>query len=537
MLSVRPTTALHTPARWLMDRARSDPDATALEGRRERISYGELGRSAVALAAHLLELGHSPGDRIATVSENDAFEVVLFFACSLSRMALAPLNRRLAVGELAAQLDAITPSLVMASTGYADAAADAVRASGVAPRVCSPGDLVAGARAGAAGKGSFGRVETVAAGVCDEDPLLVVFTSGTTGRSKGAVLSHRNCFWTNLSLDGTVPLGADDVVLQVLPQHHVGGWNVQPIQALWKGATVVLEPSFEPDRVLDLIGRREVTTMMGVPTTYLMLAEQSGFARADLSSLRRVVVGGAATSLDVVEAWSRRGVAVFQGYGLTEASPNVLCLAARDSLAHPGSVGRPYGHVDVSLHDRDGHLVDTEGVGELWVSGPNVFSGYWRDAEATAATMSGDWLKTGDLAQRDAEGFYRICGRVKDLFVSGGENVYPAEVEATLREHPKISDAAVIGVADRRWGEVGVAFVQLQPGAGLNEQEVIAYCRERVAGFKVPRRVVVMDELPLLASGKVDKRHLTGVFARQAGDARPAEKDAKNETELEEKGS
>ena len=536
--------ALHTPARWLMDRARSDPDAGALEGRRERASYAELRRSAVALAAHLLERGLSPGDRIATVTENDASQVVLFFACASSRMALAPLNRRLAPGELAAQLDAIAPSLVMASTAHADAAVDAVRASGVAPEVCSSADLVAGAQAGAPRRRGSDRVEKVAAGICDEDPLLVVFTSGTTGRSKGAVLSHANCFWTNLSLDGAVPLGADDVVLQVLPQHHVGGWNVQPLQAWWKGATVVLEPVFEPDRVLDLIGRRRVTTMMGVPTTYLMLAEQPGFALADLSSLRRVVVGGAAMPPDLVEVWTRRGVDVFQGYGLTEASPNVLCLAARDALGHPGSVGRPYGHVDVSLHDPDGQLVEAEGVGELWVSGPNVFNGYWKDEAATAATMSGDWLVTGDLAERDGDGFYRICGRVKDLFVSGGENVYPAEVEAALREHPGISDAAVVGVADRRWGEVGVAFVQLRQGAAVTEQEVIAYCRERVAGFKVPRRVVVMDELPLLTSGKVDKRHLATVAsARPAGETQPSENNENNEnnemheTATKEKGS
>ena len=532
--------ALHTPARWLMDRARSDPDAIALEGHRERISYRELWRWAVAVAGHLLELGLSPGDRVATVTENDAAQVVLFFACALSRMALSPLNRRLAVAELAAQLDVVTPSLVMASTAHAGAAADALRASVVAPVICSPGDLLAIAQAGAAGGRSPRRVETVAAGVRDEDPLLVVFTSGTTGRSKGAVLSHANCFWTNLSLDGAVPLGAGDVVLQVLPQHHVGGWNVQPLQAWWKGATVVLEPTFEPDRVLDLIGRRRVTTMMGVPTTYLMLAEQPAFASADLSSLRRAVVGGAAVPSDVVEAWVRRGVAVFQGYGLTEASPNVLCLAARDALAHPGSVGRPYGHVDVSLRDPAGDTVDTEDVGELWVSGPNVFCGYWRDEEATAATMSGHWLKTGDLARRDADGVYRICGRVKDLFVSGGENVYPAEVEAMLRGHPKISDAAVVGVADRRWGEVGLAFVQLRRGADLTGEEVIAYSRERVAGFKVPRRVVLMDELPLLASGKVDKRRLAAAFDRKAGGSRLAvtsAKDAKKETEREEKGS
>lgn len=510
-------TARHTPARWLADRARSDPAALAIEVPSKRITYRELWRSVGILAAHLLGRGLSPGDRVATVTENDPVQVALFFACALDRLVLVPLNRRLTASELGGQLDVVAPSLVVASETQLGDAARAVHASSVAPGVCTLDDLRTAMSAGGIEDRESDGLDMVAAGVRDEDPLLVVFTSGTTGQSKGAVLNHANCFWTNLSLDGAVPLTADDVVLQVLPQHHVGGWNVQPLQAWWKGAAVVLEPAFDPARTLALIERRRITTMMGVPTTYLMLAEEPGFARTDLSSLRRVVVGGAAMSPDVLEVWMRRGVAVVQGYGLTEASPNVLCLAARDAVAHPGSVGRPYGYVDVALHDSDGRQVDGEGVGELWVSGPNVFAGYWQDASATAATMSGEWLKTGDLAERDVDGFFRVCGRVKDLFISGGENVYPAEVEAALRQHPGISDAAVIGVADRRWGEVGMAFVQPRPGVTPTEQEVIAHCREHLAGFKVPRQVVVLEELPQLASGKVDKRCLAAAAsARRA---------------------
>lgn len=526
MTGLPSTTALHTPARWLADRARSDPAASAIELCGGRITYRELWRSVGTLAAHLLGRGLCPGDRVATVMENDPVQVALLFACALGRLALVPLNHRLTASELGGQLDVVAPSLLVASDAHLDDTVSAVRASSVAPAVCPLDDLQATMSAGDIDGRESDGLDMVAARVRDEDPLLVVFTSGTTGQSKGAVLSHANCFWTNLSLDAAVPLTADDVVLQVLPQHHVGGWNVQPLQAWWKGAAVVLEPAFDPGRVLALIERRRVTTMMGVPTMYLMLAEDPGFARADLSSLRRVVVGGAAMPPDLLELWMRRGVAVVQGYGLTEASPNVLCLAARDAVAHPGSVGRPYGYVDVALHDPDGRQVDGEGVGELWVSGPNVFAGYWQDAPATAATMSGDWLKTGDLAERDAEGFFRVCGRVKELFISGGENVYPAEVEAALRQHPAVSDAAVIGVADRRWGEVGMAFVQPRRGATLTVQEVIVHCRQRLAGFKVPRQVIVLEELPQLASGKIDKRRLAaGAFARQPGVDHLPEKD------------
>jgi fatty-acyl-CoA synthase len=509
-LSPRPSTSRHTLGQWLTDRARRDPAAIAIEARHERMTYGELRRRAVALAAHLLGSGLGPGDRVATVTENDPDQVALFFASALARLVLVPLNRRLTPAELRAELEVVDPALVAAGAAHADDVATAVRSSTVAPGVCRLEDLRA-ASVTDSSAGGLGDLEALALEVRDEDPLLVVFTSGTTGRAKGAVLNHANCFWTNLSLDGAVPLTAEDVVLQVLPQHHVGGWNVQPLQAWWKGATVQLEPVFEPDRVLHLVERRRVTTMMGVPTMYLMLAEEPGFAGADLSSLRFVVVGGAAMPPELLEIWVRRGVDVFQGYGLTEASPNVLCLDARDAARYPGCVGRPYSYVDVELRDPEGLRIEGDGVGELWVSGPNVFAGYWGDPAASAEAISAGWLETGDLAERDAHGVFRICGRVKDVFVSGGENVYPAEVEAVLREHPRIGDAAVIGVADRRWGEVGWAFVEQRGGEALSEQEVIDYCRARLAGFKVPREVVVMERIPHLDTGKVDKRRLTVV--------------------------
>src|SRR5690606_22339602 len=272
--------------------------------------------------------------------------------------------------------------------------------------------------------------------VGDDDPLLLVYTSGTTGRPKGAVLTHANCFWTNLSIDHLMDVTTFDVVLQVLPQFHVGGWNVQPLLAWWKGARVVLEPSFEPGRALQLIAERGVTTMMGVPATYMFMAEHPDFAATDLSTLRMAVVGGAPMPDPLIHTWTDRGVALVQGYGLSEASPNVLGLPPESAGSKVGYAGKAYPHVEVALGSEDDDLVEGAATGELLVRGPNVFAGYWNDAEATAETMRGGWLHTGDVAERDEDGFYRTRHRVKDLYTPGAENVYAAWGRSVPIDHP-----------------------------------------------------------------------------------------------------
>jgi fatty-acyl-CoA synthase len=245
-----------------------------------------------------------------------------------------------------------------------------------------------------------------------------------------------------------------------------------------------------------LIEQKRVTTMMGVPANYLFLAQEQAFATADLSSLRRAVVGGAPMPEALLEVWHERGVDVVQGYGLTEAAPNVLCLPPEDAVRKIGWAGKPYPHVDVRLSAEE----------ELQVCGPNVFAGYWRNPEATAETLTDGWLRTGDVAERDEEGFYRIKGRLKDMYISGGENVYPAEVESVLHEHPAVVDAAVVGIPDERWGEIGVAFVVA--GREASQEELIEFVRTRLARFKAPKVVRFVDALPRSAMGKVAKADL-----------------------------
>ena len=465
-------------ARWLTDRARNTPQRVAIDYDGRLVTYAELAAGADAFGASFASAGLQRGDRVATLTGNSPEHVMVLFACAQLGLMLLPLSWRLTAPELQYQLDDAEPSLFLVEDEHADLAASTRNGH---ERLTAPVE-----------KGTVPGNESVTG----EDGLLLIYTSGTTGKPKGAVLTHRNCFWTNLSFDATTGVHSDDVVLQVLPQFHVGGWNVQFLLAILKGATVVLERQFDADRVLRLIEEKRVTTMMGVPPIYLFLAQSPHFAEADLSSLERAVVGGAPMPEPLLERWAARGTAIVQGYGLTEAAPNVLCLPPEDAVRKLGYAGKPYPFVDVRVSDE----------GELQVHGPNVFPGYWRNADATAQAFTDDgWLRTGDIAEADDEGFYRIKGRLKEMYISGGENVYPAEVEAVLHEHPTVLDAAVVGVPHERWGECGIAFVVAD---AATEDELISWCEARLARFKVPTAIRFVCEIPRNSLGKIQRHGL-----------------------------
>ena len=367
-----------TLGRWISDRARNTPNRVAIDFLGAQVTYAELDARSERLAASLFARGLGRGDRLATLTGNSPEHVALFFACAKTGIALQPLSWRLSPAELLYQLDDAAPTLLLVSAEHEALA----RATGTPVPIEPLGEAaLAGEGAAPCARGD----------VADDDPLLLVYTSGTTGKPKGAVLTNANCFWTNLSFDRTSGIADDDIVLQVLPQYHVGGWNVQPLLAWWKGATVVLEPSFEAGRALALIEERCVTTLMGVPATYL----------------------------------------------------------------------------------------------------------------------------TGDIAERDEEGYYRIVGRLKDMVISGGENVYPAEIEAVLHAHTAVAEAAVIGVPDERWGEVCLAFVALKPGREAGEVELIEHCRALLARFKVPSGVRFVGALPRSGMNKVQKDELRASIDRE----------------------
>lgn len=511
---LRGADGLHTLGRWTADRSLAAPHRTAVDDRGCTLSYGELERRAAALAAAFTAAGYVNGDRVATLTGNSSDHVVVFFACAKAGLVLVPLSWRLSPKELAGQLEVADPQLLLVEDELDSLAAGASALLPGRPRTAAlgPGGIeksVPPPLRTRPASGPPGGAPGVPREVHDDDPLLMIFTSGTEGASKAAVLTHANCFWTNLSLSRTMDLGSADVVLAVLPQFHVGGWNIQPLLAWWTGATVVLERGFEPGRVLQLIAERKVTMLMGVPTQYLMLAEHPDFATAELGSLRHAVVGGAPMPAPLLRIWHRRGVALSQGYGLTEASPNVLCLANEDAARMVGYSGKPYPHVAVAVaHPATGEILDGAATGELLVGGPGVFAGYFRDPAATAAVLAGGWLHTGDLVERDADGYIKVVDRLKDIYISGGENVAPAEVEAALLAHPAVAQAAVVGVDDDRWGETGVAFVVVRPGMATDEQELLEHCAEHLARFKVPRRIETVGALPRTALNKVLRSRL-----------------------------
>ncbi|MBD3941633.1 AMP-binding protein [Microbacterium sp. NEAU-LLC] len=494
----------HTIGRWLIDRAAHSPERIAIDDRGVTTDYATLAARSAAFAGALRDAGYGPGDRIATVSGNSTDHVVAFFACAVAGIAFVPLSWRLTPRELADVLSRSDPALVLVEDEYESLAGAALRIADRMPPTAVLGTT--GVEAGTLPRSPRPRMRRP---VRDDDPLLIIFTSGSEAAPKGVVLTHANCFWNNLALAQALPLTQDDVVLAMLPQFHVAAWNCQPLLAWWVGATVVLERSFQPARVLQLIADRGVTAMMGVPTQYAMLAAERDAASADTSSLRLALVGGATMPVELQQTWATRGLPLTQGYGLTEAGPNVLHLPADEATDAPGAVGRPYPHVSVRVVDpATGLTLDGEATGELWVRGPSVFAGFLGDDAATARAMSGHWLRSGDLVFRDARGVFRVVDRLKDIYISGGENVAPAEVEYALCLHPLVEAAAVVGVPDDVWGERGVAFVVPVAGAALSADEVLAHARRNLAAFKIPVHVEFVDELPRSTIEKLARSRL-----------------------------
>lgn len=499
---------LHTLGRWTRDRAIATPERVAIDDRGVVVTYRDLDARATALAEALLAAGYGVGDRIATLTGNSADHVVLFFACAKAGLVLVPLCWRLSPREVAEQVELADPALVLIEDEFASLATAALERLGIPLAVSTLGTH--GIEREAVPPVRRDIEPVVRRPVRDDDPLLIIFTSGTVSRAKGAVLTHANCFWTNLSLSRTAEITSGDTVLAVLPQYHVGGWNIQPLLAWWMGATVVLERTFDPGRVLHLIEDRRITTMMGVPANYQQLAQHPRFAGSDLSSLTHAVVGGAPMPEPLLRVWHGRGVALQQGYGLTEASPNVLCLPDERARDLVGSAGKPYPHVEVAVADIvTGEHLEGAATGELLVAGPGVFAGYFRAPEQTERAMRGAWLATGDLVHRDAEGYFRIVDRLKDIFISGGESIAPAEIEAVLLGHPAVADVSVTGVPDAQWGEVGVAWIVARSGQTVEAGDILAYCATELARFKLPKAIRFVPEIPRTAgNGKVLRRAL-----------------------------
>jgi fatty-acyl-CoA synthase len=502
----------------LGERARLTPEKTALVfvPTGERFTYRELDDRAAACAnAWTMELHLAKGDRVAILANNRVELLDAFFAAGKSGIIVVPLGTRLTARELA-YIVRDSGSRALMYGGEFAATVRELRTMVETERWIAldqpqdPGDI---RHADLLRPPSTVHGPRVACG--PEDVHCLLYTSGTTGKPKGVMIPHRMVAWNGYNTAISWQLREDDISPIFTPLYHAGGLGAFLLPILAIGGTIILHAGFDITEIWRTLERERCTVVLGVPTIYKLLMEAPEFETVDLSSVRWLISGGAPLPLYIIEAYQQRGVAFKQGYGLTEVGVNCFAMTVEESARKKGSIGKPMMFTEARLVDAEGREVSTGEVGELLLRGPHVCLGYWNNPDATAAALDPEgWFHTGDLARRDADGFFTIAGRAKDMLISGGVNVYPAEIEGELLLHPAVKDAAVIGVPDPTWGEVGVAFVVPRGDPPPAPAELAAFLATRLAKYKIPKEFVFVDILPRTPYGKVVKAELEERFAR-----------------------
>lgn len=486
----------------LVDRAR---------GTRE--SYAEMDLRADRWAGVLREAFIGRGDRVAVVAGNRAEVAHLFFACTRIGAALVPLNWRLAPPELGAILAHAGAKVVIGESRFRaalESVAPLESAQWIDLDLDAPRLLASVANA------------SPDADVDPEAAALILYTSGSTGTPKGVIIPQRQILYNAVATATAWELGHTDIAPVATPFFHTGGWNVFATPLWHRGGTVVLFDQFDPATFIDGIAEERCTVALTVPTQLVMMSAAQSWGR-DLPHLRFFISGGAPCSPSLAAAVRAAGYTLREGYGLTECGPNCFAISSEESIGNPGKVGRPVPFLEMRLVSEDMVGVADGEPGELLLRGPQMFGGYLHDPERTDDVIApGGWLRTGDLAIRGGDGLYSICGRRKEMYISGGENVFPGEVESAIAAHPDVSEVVVVGMPDPLWGEVGCAFVLLKDPAGIaaaSADEILVFTRRGLAGYKVPKRVVFPADFPRLGSGKPDRRALAAQAASVTPDA------------------
>jgi fatty-acyl-CoA synthase len=497
---------------WLYQRTLRTPHRKALTFEGVTWTYGELQDRIDRLASALRANGVCHGDRVGFLGFNQPAFIETMFAAARLGAIFVPLNFRLSGPELSYIINnAGVHTLVV--DGPHRPVIDSIRGELPCRHYLSADRPV---EAWPSVGGLIDTHEPIRAGVpvVEDDVAIIMFTSGTTGRPKGAMLTHGNLWWNNINVLHAYDVLETDVSLLVAPLFHIGGLNVNSLVIWQKGGHVVLHRTFDPKRCLDDIATYHATTFFGVPAMLLFISQQPEFASADLSSLRAILCGGAPVPEPLMRIYASRGVPIDQGYGLTETAPFVTFLAPEWGMTKLGSAGRAPIFSEVRLVDGNGREIKQPRVnGEVITRGPNIMKGYWNNPEATAAAIDTEgWFHTGDVGYVDEDGFLFIADRLKDMVITGGENVYPAEVESVLYDHPAIAEIAVIGLPDEQWGEAVVAVAALKPDASLDLETLRAFATERLARFKLPRRLELVAALPRNPAGKVLKFELRAQF-------------------------
>jgi fatty-acyl-CoA synthase len=469
-------------------------------------TYAELASRVARLANALNGTGVRSGSRVAYLGGNHPSFLESLFATALLGAIFVPLNTRLSAAEIGFMLGDSGADVLIFGGG----STSTVEHLDVAKRpqlIAVDAEIrealdYATIIASASEDPSDAKVDPDA-------PCMIMYTSGTTGRPKGAILTHDNITWNSVNVLVDLDIHSDEVTLVTAPMFHTAALNMTCLPTLLKGGHLIIEPHFDADAVIEMIARMRVTVLFGVPTMFTALTQSPKWASADLSSVRLLLCGGAPVPKSLITAYLERGLSFVQGYGMTETAPGALIVDPHLSAETVGAAGVAHFFTDVRLVRDDGSAAASGEPGEVVIAGPNVMRGYWGLPEATAqAFLDGGWFRSGDIAVAGESGVITIVDRVKDVYISGGENVYPAEVEKALCDHTSVVEAAVIGVDEATWGEVGMAFVVLTAGGSANEEELTAHLRTRIAAYKIPRSWVFLDSLPHTASGKVQKSQL-----------------------------
>jgi fatty-acyl-CoA synthase len=507
----------------LAKRAHLTPDRVAVvehpAGR--RFTYKELNERTSRLANWLRDsLGVQKGDRVSILAYNSVAYVDLLYGLAKIGAILAPLNWRLVAGELAYIVTDCQPRVLVVGSEFTEPVSEL---GGLVPLPTIV--TVEGATFPGAGRYEDGLVaaspeEPIRPPLDPDDTACLLYTSGTTGRPKGAMIPHRQVFWNCINTAISWGLTEDDVSPILTPLFHAGGLFAFMAPLLYVGGRVVVARTFDMDDSLRLIQDEGCTVILGVPTVFRMWLEAPTLQQVDFSRVRFFISGGAPLPVSLIDDWlAAKGGVLRQGYGLTEVGTNCFSMTDAESVAKRGSVGKPIFHSQMRLVDTAGRDVPVGETGELLIAGPHVTTGYWGNPAATAQSLragpGGPWFHTGDMARMDADGFFTIVGRFKDMIISGGENVYAAEVEAVFRDHPSVAEAALIGEADDQWGEVGVMVVVLKEGGRARTADLQRFCGERLARYKVPKRIVFAEALPYSSYGKVLKSELKRRYTAQ----------------------
>lgn len=490
---------------WIHKRASMTPTRTAIITEDKQFTYKEYSEEIHHFAALLQNHFHlKKGDRVAILSHNREEFLTAYFAIAQLGLIAVPLNIRLTASELAFQVNDSGARIILYEAETAeifeelkyhvkfesaysfDEEEPIVKRDVHVPEINSK-----------------------------EDPFIICYTSGTTGKPKGAVLTQENMFWNAVNNHWAIDITTKDIVSVLLPLFHIGGIGLFAFPALLAGGTVLIPRKFEPDNTIKMVEDYRVTIIMGVPTIHDSLRKSPLFEKANFESVRWFYSGGAPCPNELINYFLDRGLPFGQGMGMTETSPTIFMLSEEDYKRKVGSIGKPVMFCDIKLIDDDGNEVEKGEIGELLIKGPHVMKEYWGLPEKTNEAIKDGWFYSGDLMRQDEEGFIYVAGRKKDMIISGGENIYPLEIEGVINEIPKINEVAVIGIKDDKWGEVPVAFISLNQNESIEEEEVKTYVKQKLAKYKVPKRVIKMDNLPKNATGKLDKKELNNYsFAR-----------------------